>query len=110
MYKIFDFNKPFVLYDDKPYVQVIDGKLTDKPMMMNLVLSDNLRTLTKGNIVKIDDWGRALFKTGKLILDKSDEELLITIIENFPNMYINVKRQMLDVFYNEGVKHDVTDK
>lgn len=100
--KQYDFNIQLLDYDDKPYkVLNAQGQPTNDDMMAGKVLSNNLKALTKGNIIKLDDWARTVYKGQPLILDNADEQELVRIIkEDFAGMSICIKRQLLDILAN----------
>lgn len=105
--KLYDFNKTFVDYDETPYTQK-DAAGNDENLMLNKILSTGLKSLTKGNIIKIDDWARSLYTDGKLMLDQADRKELQKIVENeFTGMSIILKRQLLNVLDNpQEIKPD----
>lgn len=102
MNKQYNFTSPFIDYDDKPLMtSIVPGVETSEKIMMNKTLSGNLKVLSKGDIIKIDDWARALHKGQSLVLDNADRNELERIIKDeFVGMSITIKRQLLDVLAN----------
>lgn len=95
----FNFNIPLVNYADEPFTQLENGK----PVELNAgkILAFNLGAITKsekGDIFKLDDWGKTLYKGDALILDAADKEKLTTLIQTaFDGMAIRIRRQLLDI-------------
>lgn len=123
MNKLYNFEKPFQDYDETSYVQkdangntLKDSQGNDLLLMMSKTLSAGLKSMTKGNIIKLDDWARSLFKKGAVVLDEADRKELKKIIETeFTGMSITLRRQLLDVLdggqeINSDINGTSTDK
>lgn len=86
-----DFNKPVLGLDDQPIADANLGK----------ILANVLTSATKGDPIKLYDWGRKLFQGEILDLDRADQDLLKGLIKDAEQISILVKAQALEVFIKE---------
>lgn len=85
-------NKVLYNLDGTPYQEA------GKDIFMNEALAYNLVNGSKGDPMKFYDWGRELFKTGVLDLDRADFTLLKEFVKSLENVSILYKAQVLEQF------------
>lgn len=72
---VLDFNKELLNFDEKPFMERLTPDAPETPVMINKLLANNLSGAPTGGM-KVFHWSLDLWKTGKLILDKTDRDLL----------------------------------
>ena len=87
-----DFNKPILGLDDQAIPESNLGKL-----VANVITSN-----TKGDAIKLYDWGRTLYKGEVLDLDRADQDVLKNLIKDSDSITILTKAQALEVFKKEN--------
>lgn len=82
-----DFNKPLLDLDGKELPDTNIGK----------ILANVLCSQTKGDALKLYDWGRSMYKGEILDLDRADQDLLKSQIKDSESLTILAKAQMLEL-------------
>ncbi len=86
-----DFEGKPVLSDGQ---EINIGKLTSMIIMQSPALGPD--------IIKYNDWAKALFKTGIMILDRADHLRFKTFIENLPGTSLSFKVAVLEALEHKS--------
>ena len=68
------------------------------------ILSNFLAQLNKGNSLKLWDWAQKIYKKEDLVLDRTDAEVLLGLIETTETLPVITKAQIIEVIKKELLK------
>lgn len=83
-----DFNKAVLGLDDQPIQDSNLGKL----------IANVLTSGTKGDAIKLFEWGRTIYQGRILDLDRAEQEVFKTLINESEQISILTKAQALELF------------
>lgn len=70
----------------------------DKTRKLSMVLAEMLKTSQKGDAIKYLDWAIDLAQKGKIEVDNSDYDSLMTFIKEHQQLMVLVKAQLIKAF------------